>query len=615
MSCLGRYAGGLFFFLTLFVVPVQARVVPPEPFAASDDYALLVAQDDGYSRLVRVRLKRAEGQCDRGELRSVVSYRYADADGRQRYGTSVSAPLPAGILTGHPAETHFDFSAEPIPPSAHHRVLRVLHQEVSGVAPGVLREYRAEQIRLDSSADSSFLANPSRVGTVVAGPFTFLRERGSPVEESVTFPVVDPNAFYELRLSNGSADGTRRVASAVVTLNGEEVYSPSVFNQHMAGLTRQVTLQAGDNQLKVRLRSAPGTSITLEVVRLDGQPCRIFGPRQYVRTSGKPKVETVVFPLNVESKGPFLLVIGSGDGSGAHRVDSAALTLNGRKILGSGTFNEQVRQIEVPVILQPENILTIELRGKPGDFIDLEITGSDNRPPQISVNQPGDGAVVAGTPIAVSGMIDNSLATVSVNGVQAVVAADGAFVAEGIALREGDNLLSVHAIDPCGNQGEALLHVALRTIPSGPTLTLCAEPFREQTPKPPAEQCGASALENYYGLMVGLVDDTAMSVDIDGVVLPDGVMVSGQGPVGEGMREGNFFWAFVHIPEVDGWHPFTATVTDSAGTTGAASVAFLRDTAAPRLIISTPDDGQVVRDATIEVTGTVDDPNAIVRFG
>ena len=152
------------------------------------------------------------------------------------------------------------------------------------------------------------------------------------------------------------------------------------------------------------------------------------------------------------------------------------------------------------------------------------------------------------------------------------------------------------------------------TVNFSPALIFCAEPFREQTPQPPLQECATQALGAYTGFVAGLLDESEVSVSIDGVELPDGIEISNDPPIYNGMREGNFFWAVVKIPQIDGLNPFTAVAADAEGEERESTVSFLRDTVPPRLTITSPPDRSFVNGPSAVITGIVDDPEAIVRF-
>ena len=94
---------------------------------------------------------------------------------------------------------------------------------------------------------------------------TFVRGTGKPVTQEVTFsvpPLLEPPFMMIVR--NGDSFGGKRVSSAVVSVNGEEVLDPSDFNQNVETIEREVFLSP-ENTLEVELRSPPGASLDITI--------------------------------------------------------------------------------------------------------------------------------------------------------------------------------------------------------------------------------------------------------------------------------------------------------------------------------------------------------------
>jgi hypothetical protein len=195
------------------------------------------------------------------------------------------------------------------------------------------------------------------------------------------------------------------------------------------------------------------------------------------------------------------------------------------------------------------------------------------------------------------------------------VAPEGSFSVEGIVLQEGENTVKVIAVDACGNQGEDQILVYLRTAPQGPQLVLCAVMIMPTVASMENEECKQQAFARDFGSINGYTDETAVSVTLNGILLPDEIEIIHQGMILWGLREGTYFYADVKIPEMDGIHPFTAVATDVNGRWTETTVTFIRDTVSPQLTITSPSDGLVTNNPTITITGTVDDPEAIVSIG
>ncbi len=88
---------------------------------------------------------------------------------------------------------------------------------------------------------------------------------GAPVNESVTFRGQGYEDFV-LKVENGEANGSRRVSSALVSLNGVKVLGPADFNQKIHTLERSIAPQNSENTLSISLRSNPGGFLNIQVL-------------------------------------------------------------------------------------------------------------------------------------------------------------------------------------------------------------------------------------------------------------------------------------------------------------------------------------------------------------
>ncbi len=100
---------------------------------------------------------------------------------------------------------------------------------------------------------------------VFYGPRRFERATGSPVtvteQFTIPFGVVAP---YTVVVENGAPDGTHRVSSAAIYLNGVELFTQNTIKDSAPTLSQTVSLQTL-NQLQVRLTSAAGSFLTVSV--------------------------------------------------------------------------------------------------------------------------------------------------------------------------------------------------------------------------------------------------------------------------------------------------------------------------------------------------------------
>lgn len=99
--------------------------------------------------------------------------------------------------------------------------------------------------------------------TGVFGPEQYAREAGPPQTFTAAFPHCG-TAACQLLVTNGNADGSSRVSSASVSINGEEIVGRRDFNQQVAEIERPVSL-IDQNSITTQLASKPGSFITVEV--------------------------------------------------------------------------------------------------------------------------------------------------------------------------------------------------------------------------------------------------------------------------------------------------------------------------------------------------------------
>lgn len=96
----------------------------------------------------------------------------------------------------------------------------------------------------------------------------------------------------------------------------------------------------------------------------------IFGT--FFRHTSAPTLESARFRVDL-TEISYLLKIVNYDSRGRNKVSSAEIQLNGVVVVGPERFNQQVREISVPVKLDKSNVLGVELRGAPGGQITLTV--------------------------------------------------------------------------------------------------------------------------------------------------------------------------------------------------------------------------------------------------
>lgn len=120
--------------------------------------------------------------------------------------------------------------------------------------------------------------------------------------------------------------------------------------------------------------------LSLFVIYSDAQAIQVtvFGPTNYTRQTGTPVQENSTFSVT-NLNGDFTLTVYNGglvnNTTAGELVSSSEIRLNGVVVVGPSNFNQQTQKISIPVSLISSNQLSVELRGKPGGSIAVEITG------------------------------------------------------------------------------------------------------------------------------------------------------------------------------------------------------------------------------------------------
>ncbi|MBW2604834.1 MAG: hypothetical protein JRE28_11050 [Deltaproteobacteria bacterium] len=112
----------------------------------------------------------------------------------------------------------------------------------------------------------------------------------------------------------------------------------------------------------------------------------VFGPNQYVRTTGSPNVFTDTFTA-ISGEGMLIVKNGAIDGDSriTDAISSASVYINGEQIFGPSDFNKNAYLLQAPVNLTENNSITVELASSPGSYLTIEIT-EEVDPPTVSLS-------------------------------------------------------------------------------------------------------------------------------------------------------------------------------------------------------------------------------------
>lgn len=191
-----------------------------------------------------------------------------------------------------------------------------------------------------------------------------------------------------------------------------------------------------------------------------------FGPQDYQRGTGAPVTVTNTFSvLNPNTQYTLKAFNGGRQDDVTELVSSGVVTVNGVQVLGPSNFNQNVTEIDVPVTLQTSNTLSVQVRGKPGGVLTIQIVGVDNDPPtiQATVSPAPNAAGWNNTPVTVTFVCNDATSGVATCPPPQTLVNDGA-----------NQVVSGTAADKAGNTASTSVTVNLDKTP--PIVTASASP-------------------------------------------------------------------------------------------------------------------------------------------
>ena len=262
---------------------------------------------------------------------------------------------------------------------------------------------------------------------------------------------------------------------------------------------------------------------------------------------------------------------------------------------GSASVSDSTFRREGVTLLEGTNTVAVTARDRAGNTATATVAVVvDTKPPVLTVTSPAPGAALGATPVTVAGTaLDPHLASVSVNGAAAVVDGAGRFTVS-VPVTEGTNVLVATARDSLGHESTASVSVIKDS--SAPVVAITS----------PRDGTLTKSLE------------IAVAGSIDSAANVSGVTVNGSPAV----LAGTTFSATVSL--LEGANPITARAAKGTGKEGTAGITITRDTTPPRLLSSSPADGQsgVALSSELRLTftealdpATVVSPAVELKFG
>ncbi len=385
------------------------------------------------------------------------------------YGAQTQTPSPAPAARKAPAER------KTVPTG---RVYTSLNPSdgslINNAKPTITAEYSDDGIGINPAETKLFIdgvdvsaqaqATPNKVTYTPAAPLADGVHRvkvdiddkaGNPA--SVTWSFTLHTQPPKIKINSHKPNQYVNQSPIVVTGSVDNANVRVMVNGVVGSLERgvfsaRVNIVEGSNTITaVATDPFVNTGMDSIVVVLDSKPptVEITGPQSNSLINSK----TVTVSGIADGKAAAVTVVTSPTRTGAVAAD-----------LAPGTFTAKEVRLEEGV-----NTITAKAVSKAGNSATSSIKVTvDTVPPRISLTAPKDQVLTNKKMIAVTGTIDDSLATVKVNNTPVQVS-KGFFTLSGVNLAEGSNSITATATDRAGNQAKAAsIIVVLKTIPPAP---------------------------------------------------------------------------------------------------------------------------------------------------
>jgi hypothetical protein len=191
-----------------------------------------------------------------------------------------------------------------------------------------------------------------------------------------------------------------------------------------------------------------------------------FGPKTYTRGTGAPvTVADTFMVLNPATQYKLKAFNGGLQDNQNELVSGSVVILNGVQVIGPNNFKQGVAEVDVAILPQVTNALSVQLRGQPGGVLAIEIVGVDNDPPTItaSVSPSPNAAGWNNSPVTVTFTCSDKTSGVASCPAPVTVSTEGA-----------KQVVSGTATDLAGNTATTSVIVNLDMTP--PTITGAPSP-------------------------------------------------------------------------------------------------------------------------------------------
>lgn len=186
---------------------------------------------------------------------------------------------------------------------------------------------------------------------------------------------------------------------------------------------------------------------------------------------------------------------------------------------------------------------------------------TDTIPPAVSITSPENLITVGSSPINIYGTVDDSSATVTVNGIPATIT-NGQFIVPNVTISEGMNTIVARAIDKANNVATASINISLDSTPPQIAITSPKDGYRTAS-------SSVTVTGTINDIVRGTVNDNQGSVIVNGI----DATISNRNFIVES------------VPLNPGENTITAVGADQWGNTASASIIVEYDNT-PRKVIN-----------------------------
>ncbi len=502
-------------------------------------------------------------------------------------------------------------------------------------------------------------------------PKRYTRTTGAPNKFTETITTPDWVHWpFVVHIKNGESNGSNRVSSAVILLNGLPVASPLDFNQNVDTIDRPVLLPILTHHLTlyVELRGTPGSYLTISVLGTSGDThaptLTITDPPANTTTSDNTPHLAVTYADTDQSD-----CVASG-------VDTSTLhvTVDGVDRTSLFTVTNTGAEATIPdsaPLSDGTHVMHAEIKDKAGNIASADRTfnvhTASPQPPTITITSPDEGALVGTSPLMVNGTVTSASAvTVQCATAASMVVATvtGTTWTCAVPLVETTNAINVTATSS-GGAAHATRNVTLdttkpalsitsplnNTYTAATTVTVSGNVTDEHNITVTVNGTPATITAGQYQATVPVVsapDFTLQVVARDAVGNQQTASITlhvaqGQlsvhftkpaptdvlrGPIIDlagttnqdipvdvdvngnpaTVTNGQFT---VKVPVTEGTQTLHATARDAAGRTAYADQTVQIDTIAPIITVTSPALGLITNAANVHITGTVSDASTV----